>query len=99
MQHLWEKLPRFVRNPYFLIGLSFIVWMLFFDAEDFITQYRLRSRLRELQEEKRYYLEQIKKVSKDREGLTSNEELLEKFAREKYFMKKKTEDLYIIVEE
>jgi cell division protein FtsB len=38
-------------------------------------------------------------VKKDREELLSNQELLEKFAREKYLMKKKTEDIYLVVEE
>lgn len=99
MQYLWEKLPRLVRNTYFLLGFSFFFWMLFFDAEDFITQYTLWRKLNNLQAEKVYYLEEIEKVRQDREELTSNEALLEKFAREKYFMKKKKEDLYIVVDE
>ena len=72
--------------------------MLFFDSEDLITQYQLRRKLKKLEEEKVYYLEKIEEVKKDREELMSNEELLEKFAREKYYMKKPTEDLYIVVE-
>jgi cell division protein DivIC len=99
MQHLWEKLPQLVRNTYFLLGISFFFWMLFFDSEDFITQYTLWRKLNNLQAEKVYYLEEIEKVRQDREELTSNEALLEKFAREKYFMKKKKEDLYIVVDE
>jgi cell division protein FtsB len=73
--------------------------MLFFDAEDLFTQYRLRNKLHNLEAEKAYYLEQIEKIRQDRKGLASNEDLLEKFAREKYFMKRKTEDLYVVVDE
>jgi cell division protein FtsB len=73
--------------------------MFFFDSNDLVTQYNLSKKLNELQNEKAYFEEKILEVKKDREELLSNRELLEKFARENYFMKKKTEDLYIIVEE
>ena len=73
--------------------------MLFFDSEDLFMQYRLRSKLKNLEAQEAYYLEQIEKIEKDRQGLVSNKDLLERLARQKYFMKKKTEDLYIIVDE
>ena len=99
MRIIWKQSPQWVKNPYFLLGVSFLLWMLFFDAEDLVTQYRLGNKLRNLEAEKAYYLEQIEKIRQDRKELASNEDLLEKFAREKYFMKKKTEDLYIVVDE
>lgn len=99
MRLRWNQLPPWAKNPYLLLGMSFLLWMLFFDSEDLITQYKLRSKLKNLETEKAYYIEQIEKIKQDKEELTNNEDLLEKFAREKYFMKKKTEDLYIIVEE
>ena len=94
-----NKLPRFTRNFYLLFGVFFLVWMLFIDSNDFYTQYKLRKKLSDLENEKEYYLEKIKEVQKDREELLSNQHLLEKFAREKYLMKKDSEDLFIIVEE
>jgi cell division protein DivIC len=93
-----KRLPRWVRNHYLLLGFSFLLWMFFFDAEDLVTQYRLRKKLLSLKAEKAYYLEQIEKIQQARKGLESDEDLLEKFAREKYFMKRKTEDLYVVVE-
>ena len=93
-----QRLPRFVKNPYFLLGLGFLTWMLFFDSEDLLTQYQLWRQLKKLQEEKVYYLAKIEEVKKDREELMTHEELLEKFAREKYYMKKPTEDVYVVVE-
>ena len=99
MRSLWKQLPQWVKNPYLLLGLGFLLWMLFFDAEDLITQYKLKRKVKNLVAEKEYYLEQIARIRKDREELASNKDLLEKFAREKYFMKKKTEDLYIIVDD
>lgn len=93
------KLPRFTKNFYFLFGFSFLIWMLFIDTNDVFTQIKLRNKLQNLEDEKAYYLEKIDEVRVDREELLSNDELLEKFAREKYLMKKESEDLFIIVEE
>jgi cell division protein FtsB len=55
--------------------------------------------LRTLEKEKQYYQAKIKKVEEDRKELLTNKELLEKFAREKYLMKKEKEDIFIIQEE
>ncbi|AMM51402.1 septum formation initiator [Rufibacter sp. DG15C] len=92
------RVPKFFKNFYFLTGVVFLVWMIFFDSNDFITQYQTSRKLAILEEERDYYVEKIQEVQKDRKELLSNPELLEKFAREKYLMKKPTEDLYIIVE-
>lgn len=86
------------KNLYLTLTLGFIGWMLFFDSADLIAQYKLTRRIKKLQQEKIYYLKQIEVVTKEREELMSSEELLEKFAREKYFMKKPTEEVYIIEE-
>lgn len=93
------KLPKFTKSFYFLFSFFFVIWMLFIDANDVITQFKLKQQLERLEDEKAYYLQKIEEVKKDREELLSNDALLEKFAREKYFMKKKTEDLFVIVEE
>ena len=96
---MFKKLPAFTRNFYFLSTAVFLIWMLFIDSNDLISQYKLSNKLSTLEEQKSYYLEKIEEVKKDREELLSDDKLLEKFAREKYFMKKETEDLFIIVEE
>lgn len=97
--NLLKKLPKFARNFFFISAALFLFWMLFLDSNDLITQYKQYRKLKDLEEEKEYYLEKIEEVKTDREELLSNKELLEKFAREKYYMKKKSEDLYVIVEE
>ncbi|HEU5290506.1 MAG TPA: septum formation initiator family protein, partial [Cyclobacteriaceae bacterium] len=83
-----KKLPKAFRNFYIVTGLIFLVWMLFLDSNDFLSRYKLTSKLRSLEGEKEYYLEKIKEVEKDKEELMGTPELLEKFAREKYLMKK-----------
>ena len=82
------KLPRFTRNFFFISGLFFLIWMMFFDSNDIYSQYVLSKKLHTLEEQKEYYQAKIIEVEKDREELLSDEVMLEKFAREKYLMKK-----------
>jgi len=72
---------------------------MFFDSNDIYSQYMLSKKLSTLEEQKEYYQEKIIEVKEDREELFSDEVMLEKFAREKYLMKRPTEDIYIVVEE
>jgi cell division protein DivIC len=94
-----KKLPPAFRNFYVICGVCFLVWMTFLDSNDLVSRFRMNSRLSALEDEKQYYLEKIMEVEKDRTELMTNQELLEKFAREKYLMKKETEDVFVIVEE
>jgi cell division protein DivIC len=91
------RIPKFFRSFYFIFTSLFLVWMFFFDSNDFVTQYQMSKNLSDLEAQKEFYLGKIDSVQKDREELLSNSELLEKYAREKYMMKKPTEDLFIIV--
>lgn len=81
-----------------MVGLFFLVWLTFFDSNDIYSQYKLASKLSSLNADRAYYMEKIDEVKEDREELLSNPDLLEKFAREKYLMKKQSEDLYVVVE-
>lgn len=71
--------------------------MFVFDANDLFKQYDMYKKWRELQTEKEYYLTNIETVKKERTELLSSPELLEKFARERYIMKRPGEDVFILV--
>jgi cell division protein FtsB len=73
--------------------------MLFFDKNDIIAQYEFKSQVNKLQEEKDFYVKEIETVKKDLNELNTNLNTAEKFAREKYFMKKDNEDVFVIVKE
>lgn len=92
-----NKFIRIIRNKYYLTLIIFFIWMLFIDRNDFISQYSYRSTLRQLEKDKLYYQEEISKVKADLDELSTNQSKLEKFAREKYLMKKDNEDIFIIV--
>jgi len=86
-------------NFYWLTGLGLLVWMVVFDANDLITQARMHYRLWELHREQEYYQAQIKEVERQRRELMGTPKLVEKFAREKYLMKKPGEQVFVIVDE
>jgi hypothetical protein len=94
-----KKLPPVFRNFYFITIVLFLVWMTFLDSNDLISRFKMSSKLRGLEREKEFYQEKIGEVEKDRKELMTNKTLLEKFAREKYLMKKESEDLFIVQEE
>ena len=90
---------KLLTNKYLLTGLGFTAWILFFDARDFITtHFREKGELTKLQQSKKYYEQQIATTRKELDQLKSNSALLEKYAREKYLMKRDNEDLFIIRE-
>lgn len=89
----------YLKNKYIITPIAFIIWLSFFDKNDFISQYTYRKQLNELRKDKQYYLDEIKKNKEDLNNLTSNMANLEKFAREKYYMKKDDEEIFVIVYE
>ena len=83
-----------------MTALGFTIWILFFDARDFITShFRERGELMKLEQSKKYYEQQIAATKQELEQLKSNPALLEKYAREKYLMKRDNEDLFLIRED
>lgn len=94
-----QKIHPIFKNFYLNTLILFMVWMLFFDSNNFIHQFKLSSHLSELRNQKSYYSEKIIEVEKDRNELLTNPDMLEKYAREKYFMRKPTEEVYVLVDE
>ena len=76
----------------------FILWLLFFDQNNWITQMQYQFELNKLENEREFYDEEIKKVSQDLKELQTNPKSMEKFAREKYLMKKDNEEIFVLVE-
>jgi cell division protein FtsB len=94
-----KKLISVVKNKYLLTLIGLSVWVIFFDKNDLKTQIELRKEVRQLEEERNYYAHEIAVITSDIRELTSNPKTLEKFAREKYLMKRDNEEIFVIVEE
>ncbi len=88
---------KILLNKYFYTGLAFLVWMSFFDQDNFIEQYRLSQTLKDLRSKKEYYLREIAKNKQKIKLLETDSAYLEKFAREKYYMKKDNEEIFVII--
>lgn len=93
------RIPSWARNKYLIAITAFFLWMLFFDRNNIIAQVQLRMKLSDCHDKKDYYSEQIAEVKKEKNELLTSPDSLEKFARERYMMKKDNEDLFVIVPE
>lgn len=90
-----KNILRFLSNKYVIVLLFFGAWMLFFDNYSYIEHRILNQELQELEDNKKYYQDEIRKDKFNIKTL-KNPNQVEKYAREKYFMKKDSEDIYII---
>ena len=86
-------LPWWVKNVYFALTVSFI------DRNNGFATHQINKQLSNLQIQKEYYETEITKVNILKEELFSTDAKKEKFAREKYFMKKSNEDIFVITEQ
>ncbi len=91
-------LLKMVRNKYIMSVLAFLVWILFFDRNDMITQWERKKELQKLETSKAYYEAEIAVTQKELADLERDTRVLEKFAREKFFLKRPNEDVFIITE-
>ena len=86
------------KNKYFIATGCLLIWMIFFDPKDFSLILSRRDKLDELQKSERILDKQIAETRKELSLLKTNAETIEKYAREKYMMKKDNEDLFIVNE-
>ena len=94
-----SKIPHFLRNKYALTFLFFVVWVTIFDNHSVINWIQNRIQISNIKAEQRRYKEQLNATLNTIEQLKTNNDSLEKFAREKYGLHKEDEDVFIVVEE
>jgi cell division protein FtsB len=86
-----------LRNKYAITIIMFVVWVAFFDRNDLIAQYTYSKKLDKLRQDREYYLAEIDVNKKSMDELMSNTRNLEKFAREKYLMKRENEEIFLLI--
>jgi cell division protein DivIC len=92
-----DKIPPVLRNKYILTLTIFIVWITLLDSNNLVERYSQLSDLNKLKKEKEYYTNKIEADRSKLNELKTDNHNLEKFAREQYRMKRKDEDLYIVL--
>lgn len=85
-----------IKNKYVIASILFIVWMLFFDPKDWGLIGDRRNKLTRLQKSEAHLTNLIKETRIELDLLKTNAQTIEKYAREKYYMKKDNEDLFIV---
>ena len=93
---IWNN--KLIRNKFLIVFVFFILWVLIFDQNSVINQISIKKKLKKLKADKEFYQDKISKDSIRLEELKNNPDNIEDFARENYYMKKKGEDIYVIVE-
>ena len=95
---LIRNIPSLLKNKYFIAGVFFLVWMLFFDPKDIGSEYSKKGKYNELQKSEGELLEKINETKLELGQLKNSARTIEKYAREKYLMKKDNEDLFIVAD-
>ncbi len=96
MSKLLDKYP-ILKNRYAYVGLAFVIWMVFLDQNNLFQQYKSYKELKKMEQKEAYLDSEIVKNKEIVQKLTDSQEELEKYARERYWMKKENEDLFIIL--
>jgi len=97
LKRFYDKIPSFFKNKYFLTGLVFLIWLVFFDRNNLISQYEMRKELKSLKDEAKFYKDQYLKDSAELYRMMNDSIELERLGREKYMMKRDSEDIFLIV--
>ena len=99
VKKLLDRIPDRLRNRYGLAMLVLVAWITFFDQSDLWTTWKNRRELSRMREQKAWYATEIERTKEQLHELSSDQQLLEKFARERYLMKRDDEDIFVLVPE
>ena len=98
IKHLYQTMPSWIKNGYFISAIIFFIWILFFDTNSILKNIERENKINQLKTDIQYYNEEIKKdkalidvISQD--SLTAD---LEKHFREQLLLSKKNEEIFII---
>lgn len=94
------KITNFIlRNKFYLLSACILLfWLLFFDRSNLIKQAEMHFMLKDIGSEIEYYDAEIQKIEKEEKDLMGSEAALEKYAREKYYLKKEGETVFVLVD-
>lgn len=93
------KIKKIFSNKYLSTFIALLIWTVFIDQYNLVDRCTNLNKLNELRKEKEYNLDEIEQNTYKMNELQTNREKLEKFAREEYLMKKKNEEIFVIVKE
>ncbi len=94
-----KRLVDIITNKYVLVLLIASTWMLFFDRYNIVSQIKMNQQVEQLKQDEQHYRSRIEALDYERERLFNDRDELERFAREQYKMKRRNEDIFVVVKE
>lgn len=94
-----KQLAFLSRHKYIITFLTFLVWMIFFDGNSLIFMERQHKELEDLKAQEKFLKEEIVEMTELKNDLFSDDDKLERYARENFFFKRDDEDVFVIEEE
>lgn len=92
----FAKIIPYFRNFYVMVGGIALVWILFFDRYNLMDRLQTQMRIKELSSDLAFYREERDHIEETRSMMESDLGEMERFARERYMMKRDNEDLFLI---
>ena len=87
---------RIFKNKYIITIAVFTVFILFFDKTNVSSWVGESVKNKRMEREKAHYEQEIIRIDNELNLLRSNNDSLEKFAREQFYMKRKNEEIFLI---
>jgi len=99
VKKLLDRIPARVRNRYGLVLGALLAWVLIFADNDIWRLWKNHRELNRMEQQSEWYAAEIGRTKEQLAEIANDKELLEKFARERYFMKRDNEDIFVLVAE
>lgn len=91
------RAQKFYKNNFYMCSaLLFGIWVTFFDANSLVSQQKTKNNIRNLKNEKNIYIQQINEIKTQLDRMQNDEEQIKRLAREKYFLREKGEEIYLL---
>jgi cell division protein DivIC len=91
-----KEISKWILNRYIITIVLFIVWLVFFDENNLVSQLQARGELNKLRAEKKYFSDKIDDYTFQPNALDTDPGFVEKYAREHYYFSKENEDIFVV---
>lgn len=91
-----KPLAIIVKKKYVVTIVVFTLWMLFFDGNSFLFIHHQKNELKDLKAQEEFLKKEIAEMNTQKNDLFSNQDKLEKYARENFYFKRDNEDVYVL---
>jgi cell division protein DivIC len=89
------QIPLIKKKFYLVCTIIFFIWMFFIDPNNLRSQYKSYKGVKEEEKKVQFYKDNIKDLTLKSKNISEDTEL-ERYAREKFYMKKKNEDVFVM---